>query len=148
VTRKTIAWLLGHPFMRFGTVGVVGFTVDTAVLAFNTDVMGFHFLLARAISILVAMCFTYIGNRYLTFAARRAHGAAGIAREWAKFVGANSVGAIVNYGVSALVVFAAPAPFNNKYVGQVCGVAVGMVFNFTLSARLVFRHSGPPSPIL
>jgi len=138
-TEKTIRYLLAHPYMRFAMVGGVGFTVDTGVLAFNTEVLGLHFLLARAISIFTAMMFTYLGNRHLTFADRRAHGGPAILREWLTFVAANSFGAVVNYSVSALVVYAMPPPLNSQYVGLVCGVAVGMVLNFTLSKRLVFK---------
>jgi putative flippase GtrA len=139
---KLMRYLLAHPFMRFGMVGGIGFIVDTSVLAFDTGILGFGFLLGRAISIFAGMCCTYLGNRYLTFADKRAHGGPAILREWLTFVAANSVGAVVNYGVSALVVYLLPPPLNDKYVGLVCGVLVGMCFNFTLSKRLVFK-SGP-----
>lgn len=137
--QRLIFYLLGHPFMRFGLVGVMGFTVDTSVLVLGTNVLEFPFWLAKALSLFISMCCTYLGNRYLTFAARRAHGLPAIRREWLKFMGANSVGAVINYAVASAVVYAAPAPFNNKYVGQVCGVLVGMTFNFTLSKKLVFK---------
>ncbi len=146
LAQRTVRYLLAHPFMRFGMVGVVGFTVDTLVLAFNTEVLAFPFLLARAISIFVAMGCTYLGNRNLTFAARRAHGAPAILREWLTFVAANSFGAVVNYSVSVMVVYLMPPPLNNQYVGLVCGVAVGMVLNFTLSSRLVFRNTSSRDP--
>ncbi len=133
------ARLARHPFIRFGMVGLVGFTVDTALLAFDTEVLGFGPLTGKALSIFIAMGCTWLGNRYLTFADRRAHGGPAIMREWMKFVGANSLGAVINYGVFAAVVSFAPPPFNDKYVGQVCGVLVGMGFNFTLSRKLVFK---------
>jgi putative flippase GtrA len=138
-SEKTIRYLLAHPVMRFAMVGGVGFIVDTTVLAFNTHVLHLPFLLARAISISIAMVFTYLGNRNLTFADRRAHGARAILREWLTFVAANSFGALVNYGVSVLVVYLLPAPLNDPFIGLVCGVAVGMVLNFTLSKKLVFK---------
>ena len=146
--RRLISYLLRHPVMRFGLVGVIGFIVDASVLAFDTDILHFPFLLGRAVSISFGMACTYLGNRYLTFAEQRAHGASAIFREWLKFVAANTFGALLNYSVSALVVYFMPPPFNSKYVGLVCGVAAGMVSNFTLSKRLVFKgqRSGPPSP--
>jgi putative flippase GtrA len=67
----------------------------------------------------------------------------GAAQEWLKFVGANLIGAVVNYGVSLLLVHYAPTPFSNKYVAQACGVLAGLVFNFTLSRMMVFKT--PPA---
>ena len=135
-------YLLRHSFIRFALVGAAGYVVDTGVLAWDTSVLGLDFKSGRALSIFVAMACTWLGNRYLTFRARRAHGVAGMLQEWLKFIGANGVGAVVNYGASVLLVSFAGAPFNHKFVAQACGVLAGLVFNFTLSSKLVFRRSG------
>jgi putative flippase GtrA len=137
-------YLLRHPFIRFALVGAGGYVVDTTMLALDTNVLGLDFAAGRAFSIFVAMCFTWLGNRYITFADRRAHGFSGAAQEWLKFVGANLIGAVVNYGVSLLLVHYAPAPFNNKYAAQFCGVLAGLMFNFTLSRTMVFKTPAPP----
>jgi len=92
-----------------------------------------------AFSIFISMCFTWVGNRYLTFRGKRAHSPSGILQEWLKFIGANAVGAVVNYAVSVAVVHFASQPFDNKYFAQACGVLAGLVFNFTLSSKIVFR---------
>ena len=134
------ARLLRHPFIRFGIVGAAGYVVDAAILALNTGPGHMAFEPARAISIFCAMCVTWAGNRYLTFPDRRAHGIAGMAREWMTFVGANLVGAVVNYAASVALVHWAPAPISNHFVAQALGVLAGLVFNFTLSAKLVFRR--------
>ena len=98
-----------------------------------------------AFSILTAMCFTWLGNRYFTFAARRARGSlTAIGREFLAFVGANLTGAAFNYAVYAGLLRFAGAPFDDKYIAQACGVLVGLVFNFTLSRTLVFRTPAPP----
>ena len=57
----------------------------------------------------------------------------------AEFVGANPVGALVNYGLADAGAFRAAA-LSNKYVAQACGVLAGLVFNFTLSKKLVFKR--------
>ena len=139
-----LRYLLRHPFVRFALVGTVGYVVDTAVLALDTNLLGLDFAAGRAFSIFVAMCCTWLGNRYLTFPERRAHGLSGAAQEWLKFVGANLVGAVVNYGISVLLVRYAPAPFDDKYIAQACGVLAGLVFNFTLSRTMVFKTPPPP----
>jgi putative flippase GtrA len=137
-----IAALARHPFIRFGMVGAGGYVVDTAVLALDTHFLGLDPYSGRAVSIFVAMTFTWLGNRTLTFPEHAARGSAGaITQEWLKFIGANIVGAVVNYGTYAILVAYAPAPLGDKYVALICGVLAGLVFNFTLSKKLVFRKT-------
>jgi len=127
-------------FLRFGLVGGAGFVVDKGVLALAHYLAGLDRFSARAISILCAMTFTWWGNRTLTFADHAATGgAAELAREWFRFVLANAVGAVVNYGSYSLLVSLAPAPLNNLLLAAAVGVGIGLVFNFTLSKRFVFR---------
>jgi putative flippase GtrA len=127
-------------FLRFALVGAGGFAVDETVLALMHYGFGLDRYSARAISILTAMTFTWWGNRNLTFhehAARDSFGA--VAREWLRFAVANSVGNLCNYATySALVTFAAQ-PFANPLFATLLGTAIGLVFNFTLSKKLVFR---------
>jgi len=127
-------------FLRFGAVGGAGFVVDEAVLAICHYAIGLDRYSARAISIFCAMTFTWWGNRNLTFAEHAATGGArALAREWFKFVLANAVGAVANYGAYSLLVGFAPAPLSNPLLATAIGVGVGLVFNFTLSKRFVFR---------
>jgi putative flippase GtrA len=134
-------WLLRHPFIRFGMVGAGGYVVDASVLALATQAWGLDPYHGRAVSIAVAMMATWIGNRYFTFAQRRARGSfSAIAQEGLKFAGANLIGAVVNYGTYAALVSWAPSPWNNVFVAQVIGVLAGLVFNFTLSRALVFKN--------
>ena len=142
-------WLFSHPFIRFTAVGAAGYVVDASVLALGIDQLGLDPYRARALSITVAMTATWLGNRYFTFAGRRARGSfSAIAEEGLKFAGANLIGAAVNYGVyAALVAWAAP-PLSNPFLAQVIGVLAGLVFNFTLSRTLVFtsRNEAPNRP--
>jgi putative flippase GtrA len=59
--------------------------------------------------------------------------------EWLRFVGANLLGAVVNYAVALALLHYGPGVLSNLYVAQACGVLAGLVFNFTLSSRMVFR---------
>ncbi len=134
--------LASSRFLRFGVVGAGGYVVDASVLYLMIHAAGLDPYSGRLISYLCAASFTWFGNRYLTFAANRAHGAAGILREWITFLLANAVGGFVNLGVYSALVRFAPLPFDNPFVAQAIGVLAGLVFNFTLSKRLVFRE--PP----
>ncbi len=126
-------------FLRFGIVGAGGFVVDSAVLFMMHRLVGLDPYSARAISIFVAMNFTWMGNRQLTFREHAATGSRAMLAEWARFIATNLLGALVNYGVYAAVVRFAPAPLDNLYLALAAGVGAGLVFNFTLSQRLVFR---------
>jgi putative flippase GtrA len=147
-----VHWLLRHPFIRFGLVGAAGYVVDASVLALGIDHLGLDPYRGRALSVAVAMTATWLGNRYFTFADRRARGSfSAIAQEGLKFAGANLIGAAVNYAVYAALVAFAAAPFNNPYLAQAIGVLAGLIFNFTLSRTLVFRKpdaakADPQSP--
>jgi putative flippase GtrA len=136
------SYLLRHPFIRFAAVGGAGYFVNLAALWLATGYLRLDNYAAGAFSIFVAMFFTWLGNRYLTFASRRARGSMkAIAREFLAFVGANLVGAVANYAVYAALLRFAPNPFDNKYIAQACGVLVGLIFNFTLSRALVFKNT-------
>jgi putative flippase GtrA len=126
-------------FLRFGAVGAAGFVVDEAILSIGHYLLGLDPYAARGISILCAMTFTWWGNRTLTFAEHAAEGTGAVLREWLKFMLANALGAVVNYATYTLCVRYAPAPLSNPLLATALGVGVGMVFNFTLSQRFVFR---------
>ena len=136
---RLLARLSRHPFIRFALVGGAGYLVNAAMLALGSHWLHLPVEAALAFAIFVAMCFTWVGNRYLTFADRRAHGLRGMAEEWLRFVGANLLGAIANYAVAVALVHAGPGLLANKYVAQAVGVLAGLVFNFTLSRKLVFK---------
>ena len=126
-------------FLRFGIVGAGGFVVDTLVLYVLFQRGGLVYPLARALSIFTAMNFTWVGNRTITFRAHAAESAREMGQEWMRFMVSNALGAVVNWVVSNALVHFAPGPFNNPYLALCGGVAAGLVFNFTLSKRFVFR---------
>lgn len=131
--------------LRFAVIGGLGFVVDSTVLAVDTSWLGLDPFKGRLLSMFCAMTCTWLGNRYFTFHDRRARGSlSAIFHEWSKFFAANIVGALVNYGVYAALLHFASAPFNNKYVALVVGVLAGLIFNFTLSKKLVFTGHRPP----
>ena len=132
-------YLLRHAFVRFAVIGACGYVVGATVLAVTTGPLKLDFAAGNAVSIFIAMAFTWQGNRYFTFRAQRARGLKGALQEWLKFMGANAVGALVNYLAALALVHYAAAPFSNKFVAQAIGVLVGLIFNFTLSKTLVFK---------
>jgi putative flippase GtrA len=132
-------YLLRHAFVRFAVIGACGYVVGATILALATGPLKQGFAEGNALAIFIAMAFTWQGNRYFTFRAQRARGLAGALQEWLKFMGANAVGAVVNYLTALALVHYAAAPLANKFVAQAVGVLAGLVFNFTLSKTLVFK---------
>jgi putative flippase GtrA len=126
-------------FLRFALIGGMGFLVNEAALYLAIHVLGLNPYAGGIVAFLVTVTFTWFGNRMLTFAHEAAHGAAGIVTEWAKFVAANALGFVVNYAVYASLVRFAPTPLNSPYVALAFGTLSGLIFNFTLSKRFVFR---------
>ena len=139
--------LIRAQFLRFAIVGTVGFVVDESVLAIMHLLLGLNPIWARVISITCAMTCTWWGNRTLTFPHAAARGSArAIAFEWLRFTAANSLGAVVNFATYAALLHIAAAPFNNPYLATVCGVGIGMLFNFVTSSTVVFSARGLNSP--
>lgn len=128
----------GSRFLHFAIVGSAGFFVNEAALYIALNLLALGRYGAPAFSFLCTVTFTWWGNRILTFT-DHAHGVRGMAREWASFVAANSVGLAVNYAVYFAAITFAPAPLNSPYVALALGTIAGLIFNFTLSQRFVFR---------
>ena len=126
------------PLLRFAVIGALGMPVDWGVLQLMVH-WGTGPYLGRLISWLCAATFTWAGNRYLTFAAARSRGLVATWREWGRFLAANAVGGLVNIGLYSVLVRFAPPPLNDLTMALVLGVLLGLLFNFTLSRKLVFR---------
>ncbi|MEI9931684.1 MAG: GtrA family protein [Rhizomicrobium sp.] len=123
-------------FLRFGLVGAAGFVVNEAALWVALHLLHFGRDVSWFVAFLPSVTFTWWGNRTFTFREHASTGAKAMLREWAHFVVTNSFGALVNFGVYELLIhFTAVGPL----LALACGVLAGMMFNFTLSKRLVFR---------
>jgi putative flippase GtrA len=125
--------------VRFGAVGGVGFLVNEAALALAKNLMRMGDHAAWLVGFAVAVTFTWWGNRNYTFHDKKSDGRLGMAAEWARFVATNGLGAVANFAVYSLFLEFTPWPFNVPYIALAFGVLVGLIFNFTLSKKLVFR---------
>jgi len=124
--------------LRFAVIGALGMPVDWAVLQLMVH-WGTGPYLGRVLSWFCAATFTWAGNRYFTFAASRARTVVGTGKEWLRFLAANAVGGLVNVGLYSVLVRFSPPPFNDLTVALVCGVLLGLAFNYTLSKKVVFK---------
>jgi putative flippase GtrA len=126
--------LLVAQMFRFAVVGTLGFLVDTAVVYLLRHALGLYG--AGLVSFLVSATFTWALNRAWTF---RGLGGGRAHHQWARFVGANTLGFTLNRGAyAALVTFSAVCAAY-PVLATAGGAIAGMGVNFLMSRRLVFR---------
>jgi putative flippase GtrA len=128
-------------FVRFAVVGGAGFFVNEAALLLAKELLKVGDHAGWFIAFVPAVTFTWWGNRTITFADKASSHHIGILAEWARFVATNSLGAAANFVVYSLLIGFAPWPLDIAYIALAAGILVGLVFNFTLSKKLVFRGS-------
>lgn len=138
-SRATFEKIASPRLFRFALIGAAGFGVNEAALWFALRVLGLDNHSGFVLAFFVAVTFTWVGNRILTFPESVARGPRRILLEWLKFVAANALGAAVNYAVYAAVIAFAPGPARSPFVALAFGTIAGLTFNFTLSSTLVFR---------
>jgi putative flippase GtrA len=119
----------------FGLAGGVGFVVDTAVLYALKGALGLYG--ARVVSFVCAVITTWLINRSLAFREQTAD--VPLLREFATYLGAMILGGLVNYAIFAALVAIIPFVAVNPVIGIAGGVVGGMMVNYLLADRLVFR---------
>ncbi len=120
-------------FLRFGTVGTIGFVIDTAVVYSLRGVLGLYG--AGMVSYLVAASANWALNRAWTF---RGHHTGPAHRQWMRFMAANLVGFALNRGTYAALVTWVPLCAAQPVFAVAAGSVAGMFVNFALSRRVVF----------
>jgi len=127
--------LMGEIF-RFGVVGTVGFIADAAVLTMGLYA-GTGPWIGRVLSYLAAATVTFGLNRAWTF--RTADRSRPMAHDWSLFLLVNLVGFACNYGAYAALIAGVPLVRELPVLGVAAGSLAGMIGNFLLSRRYVFR---------
>lgn len=130
-----------NQFLRFGTVGVIGFLVDAGVLMLVLRLTSAGLYLSRVVSFLCAATVTWLLNRTFTF---EAGSRTTPAQEWFRFVCANAIGGLLNFGVySVLVSFSSLFRFHPT-LAVAAGSLSGLGVNFGLSRAFIFRPQSRP----
>jgi putative flippase GtrA len=139
--QATLARLITPPrvavfqqFLRFGTVGFVGFLVDTAIVYALRGAVGLY--VAGLASYLVAATTTWGLNRLWTF---RGSGSGPVHRQWALFLATNAIGFVLNRGTYFALITFSTLCAEQPVLAILGGVAAGMFLNFHLSRTVVFR---------
>jgi dolichol-phosphate mannosyltransferase len=137
-TFKFGAW---SQLVQFLTVGGLGTVVNLALLTLFLG-LGLTDHVAVASAIVLSMLFNFVLNRRFSFGESRK---GSWIRQFVGFMGACSIGALINYGVTLVLIdkFFAMRP----QVAALFGIAAATAFNFIASRYLVFRssHIRPPA---
>lgn len=121
-------------FLRFGTVGGMGFVVDTAVVYALRGAVGLYW--AGAMAYPVAATFTWAVNRLWTF---RGQGGGSAGRQWARFLATNLLGFALNRGAYFLLITISPFVAEYPVIAVAAGAGAGMFVNFYLARAVVFK---------
>lgn len=128
---------LGGELFRFGAVGVAGFLVDAGVLTAGL-LAGTGPWFGRVLSYVAAATVTFLLNRAWTF--RSAERSRPVAQDWGLFLLVNLVGFACNYGTYAALIAGVPLMRDQPVLAVAVGALAGMVGNFILSRKYVFRR--------
>jgi putative flippase GtrA len=133
---------LAGRILRFGVVGGIGFVVDAAVLWALTGPASVDPYGARLGSFAVAVVVTWLLNRSFTFASTARPGggetARGPAAEFARYLGSQGLGWLVNFALYSLVVAAFRTVDHIALYALAVGSAAAMGLNFLLASYFVF----------
>ena len=121
-------------FIRFGIVGSLGFCWDTATVYTLKGVAGLY--IAGLCGFLVAGTANWVMNRLWTFR-HLDHAAAH--RQLMQFLAVNSIGFIFNRGTFFTLVTVSVICRQYPVLGIIAGSAAGLLFNYFLSKKFVFK---------
>ena len=121
-------------FARFVGVGVVGFLCDAGVFHMLVTFAAMSPYVAKVVSYFAAATLTWWLNRRFTFAPTEMRAT----EQWLRFLAVNAVGAVVNYGVFALMLNASTMAMQYPLIAVAAGALAGLVFNFLLSQKFAF----------
>jgi len=129
---KALHGLVPLRFISFGLVGLLGVGVHLAVLAL-AGAAGLGFEASQVVATLIAMLANFQLNNTITYRQERLRGA----RFWrglALFVAVCGLGAVANVGIANMIYTAS----GGWTFPALLGAAVGMVWNYAISATLVW----------
>lgn len=133
-----------HDFMKFGMVGTLNFLIDfgilNALMFFSGISSGVFFSVAKAVAYFVANTNSYFFNKRWTFGDRTP----ATRKEYGSFLLFSLIGALLNVGVSSLIVGAVPQPQSVggplwANIASLAGAGVLMLWNFFTYRTYVFR---------
>lgn len=128
--------IISRSFLWFAVAGVMGLLVDVAVLTALRGTLGVYG--ARIVSFLLAATATWLLNRHVAFAGRRA--TAGLLGEYLQYLGLMVGGGIVNLATYSLFAWQFPRTPLWLALYVAAGSLAGMMVNYLGVNRWLYRH--------
>jgi len=130
-------------FMRFGIIGAMGLVWDILLVTLLRPSLGLT--AATLISYFAVASLNWLLNQLWTFrnVAHRDHPIL----QWLRFLAANSFGFLLNRGTVYALCFSIPFCLQHVAVPLAAGALMGLLANFNLSRKLVFRAKVPETPM-
>ena len=126
-------------WLWFAVSGALAFVIDAGVVQLLVGVFNADPYLARLLSFLLAVTFTWGFNRSITF---RAEAGRASVKQWATYLSTQLGGFVVNYGVYAAMLALWPLVHLWPVIGVAAGSLAGMVVNYLAARHWVFRPTG------
>ena len=128
--------LPSRQFIQFCIAGGIAFLIDSGVTHLLIHQFGIEPFRARIPAIVVAVLFTWLYNRYISFRHRRSRNRLA---EFGRYVVGNAFGLAANYGAYALVI--ATVAFTREWpiIAVAAGSVAGFLINYVSAHHFVFR---------
>ncbi|WP_025886014.1 GtrA family protein [Asaia prunellae] len=130
-------------FMRFGVIGAMGLVWDILLVTVLRPYIGLT--AATLLSYFAVASLNWLLNQLWTFrnVAHRDHPIL----QWLRFLAANSFGFLLNRGTVYTLCFTVPFCAQHVALPLAAGSLMGLLANFNLSRKLVFRAKVPETPL-
>jgi dolichol-phosphate mannosyltransferase len=122
-------------FLMFAAVGSVGVALHMIVLA-TARQLGVPFLYGQISATMVAIAGNFFLNNALTYKDKRLKGFGPVLVGLLSFYAVCSIGAVASVGIGDFLF----AQDNDWWVSGICGVLVGAVWNYAMSALFTWRR--------
>ncbi|GMO58845.1 MAG: hypothetical protein Ta2A_04530 [Treponemataceae bacterium] len=126
-------------FAKFAVAGGLGTITNLLIFFFCVDKSGLPEIPVSIGCFLIAATQNYIINHRWSFKQNTAKTPLSI-KKWFWFISASLLGLALNIVVMKLMLIYRTLPY--KFIAQGCGIAAGMVVNFTVSRFIVFKEKG------
>jgi putative flippase GtrA len=133
--------LISSEFIRFASVGALGFVVDAGFLLIFTSSLQWPPMMARVASFLISLVATWPANRAWTFRGERGASAKRLAAEAGRYFAVQLVGAAINFLVFSLMITAFGRQPFELLMAITAGSAAGLAVNYGGARAFVFAQA-------
>ena len=124
-------------FIKFGITGGLGTITNLLIFFLLVDILGLLEIPVSIICFIIAGTQNYILNHKWSFREYTVDTRISVLK-WFTFLSGSLIGLGINIFVMYIIINNFTLPY--KFIAQACGIAAGMIFNFTISKFFIFRR--------